>query len=259
MGTFLVGHNPWWDANWEYVDGLHSESEGKIVVRDGAARREYEQQRKRERRKKRKAGSSSGESRQVRPAAVSGKRWRASPGRDHNQKASYRNLAARVLWNLSENISRADIQVASLSLGSQLRHQLQHAGIEQCLTGCMTENERSEFASFTDSMAGGSDDNDVDAYLDGIRRIATGEKSADVPSRSSRRSAEGSDPMYNALQSGGYNNNSWFELDGRAILRYGFYMLLQEEHSSTADHVGMVSNALKVSLRQHNCSAPCHR
>ena len=150
--------------------------------------------------------------------------------------------------------SRADVQIASQSLNSQIKAQLQVLGIEACLDLAdvpMDENQRDEFVSTAEMVASSNDDNEYEGnfFLESLYRIASGEISAELPNTSTRRSAESSDPAYNAVQGGGYNNGSYFTHAGMSILRYGFYMLLQSRHSSTADHVGMVSDALKVRTR----------
>ena len=254
---FRVEHSPWWQRDWVFVDDGHP----VLAIKDEAERKRHAKRRKHQAKARRKASAGSRE--RVSVAAIK-RTWRAQPPRDFDQKRKYRNVAADVMWRLSEVIAQTDIRIVSSSHSVQWRRHLERLGAEACLDLSrlpMTEADREEFVASTNHFLDNPDCGIVDPFVLGVHEIATGKRDGVVaPSSRTRSEArrrrrhddessddDEKDDTYDALVDGGYTTESYFHIGKLFFLRYGMCMKLSERHSSVADHVSMASQALGVS------------
>jgi len=263
--TFAVANYPWWKKDWVFTD----DNVPVLVVKDAAEKKRHAILVRNTAGKKRKSADAGKP--KVRVSVGAGKVWRATPPKDFSQKKKYRNLAAEIMWKLSELVAETDIKIAAGTHCDKWRRCLEGIGAEACIDIAgvpMTNVEREDFIAKSEHLIGKPDDFG-DPFVRAVHQVATGRRGGIVAPQTRSRSRlptckgngsdsdadakahsdadDAADETYDALADGGFSTNSYFHLDGMLFLRYGFYMCLSPSHSSTVDHIGMVSSALGMS------------
>lgn len=116
------------------------------------------------------------------------------------------------------------------------------AGMESSLdlSGVLSKEELGVFLEHVESMQ--DDPNEAkDPLAQALYSVATGSHSGRRP-----KDEGDDDETYNALRNGGADNCITFCIDGDQYLRFGQTMRISEEHSSVAEPVGMVRDALNT-------------